>query len=92
MSHHFSLIDVSILMAYILLTLYIGVKELKCHKPVVGATALLLVTTFVGNGYEYRSIMYKQAYKSDYPDWRTELVEWKKSPTYQINICLQPGK
>jgi len=70
----------------ILLTLYIGVKEIKCYKPVVAATALLLVTTFVGNGYEFRDIMYSQAYSPDYPDWRAELVEWKKSPAYQINI------
>lgn len=69
-----------------LLTLYIGIKDMKCYRLVVAAATLLVLTTLLGNGYEYRSIMHKQAYRPDYPDWRSELVLWRMSPAYQINI------
>jgi len=70
----------------ILLTLYIGITDLKSYRPLVAAASLLVMTTLLGNGYEYRSIMRKQAYRPDYPDWRSELVLWKMDPAYQINI------
>lgn len=70
----------------ILLTLYIGTKGLKSYKPVAAAIVLLLCTTFAGNGYEFRDIMYSQAYRPEYPEWREELKLWKKNPEYQINI------
>lgn len=70
----------------IMLTLYIGTKARQSYRPIVAVTALLVFTTLLGNGYEYRSIMYKQAYKPDYPNWRSELVYWRTTPSYQINI------
>lgn len=70
----------------ILLTLFMSINEMKSYKPLVAVTALLVVTTLLGNGYEYRSIMYRQAYRPDYPAWRTELILWKTIPSYQINI------
>lgn len=70
----------------ILLTLYIGIKEMKSYKPVAAATAILICTTLFGNGCEYRAVMSRQAYNPGYPDWRAELALWEKTPSYQINI------
>lgn len=70
----------------ILLTLYTGIKELKCYRPIITATCLLVATTLLANGYEYRSIMTRQAYRPDYPDWRRELALWRVTPAYQLNI------
>ena len=76
----------------ILLALFMCIHEMKSYRPVVAATALLVVTTLLGNGYEYRSIMYKQAYSPDYPDWRAELELWRMTPSYQINIWPKSWK
>jgi len=76
----------------ILLTLYICTVNLKSYRHTVLATALLLLTTFLGNGYEYRSIMQKAAYKPEYPNWRTEVVLWRTTPSYQMNIWPTPWK
>lgn len=76
----------------ILLTMFLGVRELKHIRPVVVAASLLVLTTVLANGYEYRSVMGKQAFNPDYPDWRTELVLWKSTPSYQINIWPPPWK
>jgi hypothetical protein len=70
----------------IMLTLYIGIKEMKSCRPVVAAAVLVMLCTLLGNGIEFRSIMNKQAYRPDYPDWRAELVLWRATPSYQINI------
>lgn len=51
-----------------------------------------MLTTFLGNGYEYRSIMQKQDYKPEYPDWRTEVELWRSNPSYQMNIWPTPWK
>jgi hypothetical protein len=76
----------------ILLTLFMCINDMKSHKPVIAVTALLVVTTLLGNGYEYRSIMYRQAYSTEYPDWRAELELWRMTPSYQINIWPKSWK
>lgn len=68
-----------------LLVLFIGLTNLKC-RPVVILLGALVCTALVGNGYEYRSIMLKQAYNPGYPVWRTELARWRANPAYQLNI------
>lgn len=76
----------------IILTLYICIVDLKSYRPIVLATALLVFTTFLGNGFEYRSIMQKQAYKPEYPAWRGEVALWRTNPSYQMNIWPAPWK
>lgn len=76
----------------ILLTLFLGIREMKSIRPVLAAAGLLILTTLLANGYEYRSVMGRQAFNPDYPDWRTELVLWKTTPSYQINIWPPPWK
>jgi len=76
----------------ILLTLFIVITEMKSIRPIIAAAAFLVFTTLLANGYEYRSIMSQQAYNPDYPDWRAELVVWKTTPSYQINIWPHPWK
>jgi len=69
-----------------LLTLYICTREMKNCRPVAMATALLVLTTLLANGLEYRAVMAKQAYNPDYPDWREEVETWKNSPSYRLGI------
>lgn len=69
-----------------LLTLYICTREMKNCRPVAMATALLVLTTLLANGLEYRAVMAKQAYNPDYPDWREEVETWKNSPSYRLSI------
>jgi len=76
----------------IMLTLYICLIDLKSCRPIVLATGLLVLTTFVGNGYEYRSIMNKQAFNPEYPSWRTEVALWRMTPSYQMSIWPAPWK
>jgi len=76
----------------ILLAMFTGIKEMNGIRPVFAAAGFLVITTLLANGYEYRSIMYKQAYHPDYPDWQTELVIWKTNPAYQLNIWPPPWK
>jgi len=76
----------------ILLTLYICMLNVRSYRPMVLATVLLLVTTFLGNGYEYRSIMRKDAFKNEYSNWRTEVGLWRTTPSYQMNIWPTPWK
>lgn len=73
-----------------LLTLYLAVRELRGRTVQVIAAGLIVVTTLVGNGYEYRSIMTRQAYDPGYPDWHTELQAWRLSPAHRINIWPAP--
>ncbi len=76
----------------VLLTLFLGIGELKRIRPVCAGASLLVLTTLLANGYEYRSVMGRQAFNPDYPDWRTELVLWKTAPSYRINIWPPPWK
>lgn len=69
-----------------LLTLYVCVKGLRYPRPIAFTAVLIVCSTLVANGLEYRSVMRKQAYNPCYPDWREELVLWQSSPSYQINI------
>lgn len=69
-----------------LLTLYVSVNNFKNYRPIAVTAIFIVCSTLLANGFEYRSIMRKQAYDPGYPDWRTELLLWQTSPSYQINI------
>jgi len=75
-----------------LLTLFIGFWELKKIRVLTALTGCIILSTLLLNGYEYRSIMLKQAVKPDYPDWQTEVEQWRKFPAYEINIWPAPWK
>lgn len=75
-----------------LLTLFIALIDLKRSRLIVCALVTLVCTTLLGNGYEYRSIMLKQAYHPAYPSWRAELALWRANPSYQLNIWPHPWK
>jgi len=75
-----------------LVTLFTGFYELKKIRVMTVLTGCILFSTLLFNGYEYRSIMLKQAFNPDYPDWQTEVGQWRKFPAYEINIWPSPWK
>jgi hypothetical protein len=70
----------------ILLTLLLGCRVTGRLRPVALLAGLLVATTLLGNGYEYRSIMAQQAYHPSYPDWHEEVRAWRSCPSHQISI------
>lgn len=73
-----------------LLTLFLCGRDAGRYRLVQALAGLLLVSTLLANGYEFRSIMRKQAYDPAYPDWRAELALWRMSPSHQIGIWPTP--
>lgn len=61
-------------------------EGLKRHRLLGAVTSLLLLSTLLANGLEFRSVMYRQVYHPHYPNWHTEVMRWRQSPTEQLNI------